>query len=198
MGCRGGGCRCYRCDRGRPGSGRWGGRAFGAGHAWNAASWGEWTRPLQPTSERSNVEAEAPAPAAEIVPEEEIDVVDAHWMALTMWGEARNGGEDGDAGGRACYRQSAAGRDPRALCHRDGERGVAVQRVEQGRSQLYGDDEHRRASRPTAGIRPCGWRRSGWRRRFCRGLRRIRPGGRFSIIRRRCRRAGRRGLRRFG
>ena len=32
--------------------------------------------------------------AAEIVPAEEIDVVDAHWMALTMWGEARNGGEE--------------------------------------------------------------------------------------------------------
>ena len=29
-----------------------------------------------------------PAPAAE-----EIDVVDAHWMALTMWGEARGDGE---------------------------------------------------------------------------------------------------------
>lgn len=56
------------------------------------ADWGEWTRPLQPHVERA--EAEAPtAPAAEVVPAEEIDVVDAHWMALTMWGEARNGGE---------------------------------------------------------------------------------------------------------
>lgn len=52
--------------------------------------WGEWTRPLQPASARPAV-AEAQAPA---VPAEEIDVVDAHWMALTMWGEARNGGED--------------------------------------------------------------------------------------------------------
>ncbi|HEX8573040.1 MAG TPA: cell wall hydrolase [Allosphingosinicella sp.] len=60
------------------------------------ADWGEWTRPLQPPSDRSAVDAEAPAPAAaaEIVPAEEIDVVDAHWMALTMWGEARNGGEE--------------------------------------------------------------------------------------------------------
>ncbi len=58
------------------------------------ANWGEWTRPLQAAGERPAVEAEAPAPAVEIVPAEEIDVVDAHWMALTMWGEARNGGEE--------------------------------------------------------------------------------------------------------
>src|SRR5688572_24272499 len=56
------------------------------------ADWGEWTRPLQPSAARVE-RAEAPAPAAPIVPAEEIDVVDAHWMALTMWGEARNGGE---------------------------------------------------------------------------------------------------------
>jgi spore germination cell wall hydrolase CwlJ-like protein len=59
------------------------------------ADWGEWTRPLQPSSPSAAAEpqAQAPVPAAQIVPEEEIDVVDAHWMALTMWGEARNGGE---------------------------------------------------------------------------------------------------------
>jgi spore germination cell wall hydrolase CwlJ-like protein len=57
------------------------------------ADWGEWTRPLQPRTARVE-QVEAPAPAAAIVPAEEIDVVDAHWMALTMWGEARNGGED--------------------------------------------------------------------------------------------------------
>ncbi|HEX8513269.1 MAG TPA: cell wall hydrolase [Allosphingosinicella sp.] len=58
------------------------------------ASWGEWTRPLQANADRPRVEAEAlaPAPVAEIVPAEEVDVVDAHWMALTMWGEARSGG----------------------------------------------------------------------------------------------------------
>ena len=33
--------------------------------------------------------AVAPTP----VPADEIDVVDAHWMALTMWGEARGDGE---------------------------------------------------------------------------------------------------------
>lgn len=75
-------------------------RAQGDGPAVPAApvkqerpSWGEWTRPLQPHVERPAVELEAPAPAAQVVPAEEIDVVDAHWMALTMWGEARNGGE---------------------------------------------------------------------------------------------------------
>ncbi|HEX8625692.1 MAG TPA: cell wall hydrolase [Allosphingosinicella sp.] len=57
------------------------------------ANWGEWTRPLQPNSAPPAVAEEPPAPAVEIVAAEEIDVVDAHWMALTMWGEARNGGE---------------------------------------------------------------------------------------------------------
>jgi N-acetylmuramoyl-L-alanine amidase len=57
------------------------------------ADWGEWNRPLQPQVERAVVEREAAAPVAPSVPVEEIDVVDAHWMALTMWGEARNGGE---------------------------------------------------------------------------------------------------------
>lgn len=77
-----------------------GARAQGDGPALPAApaaqarsDWGEWTRPLQPHVERAVAQAEAPAPVAEAVPAEEIDVVDAHWMALTMWGEARNGGE---------------------------------------------------------------------------------------------------------
>lgn len=33
-------------------------------------------------------------PEPEVTPEAEIDVVDAHWMALTMWGEARGQGEE--------------------------------------------------------------------------------------------------------
>ena len=57
------------------------------------ADWSDWTRPLQPRTVRSE-QPEAPGPAAPIVPTDEIDVVDAHWMALTMWGEARNGGEE--------------------------------------------------------------------------------------------------------
>jgi spore germination cell wall hydrolase CwlJ-like protein len=57
--------------------------------------WSEWTRPLQPgAGPRGQAQSDSPAePAAEILSAEEIDVVDAHWMALTMWGEARNGGE---------------------------------------------------------------------------------------------------------
>ena len=49
-----------------------------------------WTAPLVPgiASSRSPPTAEAAAPA------DEIDVVDARWMALTMWGEARGGGEE--------------------------------------------------------------------------------------------------------
>jgi N-acetylmuramoyl-L-alanine amidase len=59
-----------------------------------AADWGEWTRPLTPGAVRPAAAVSAPAPAA-VAPEEEIDVVDAHWMALTMWGEARSEGEEG-------------------------------------------------------------------------------------------------------
>jgi spore germination cell wall hydrolase CwlJ-like protein len=64
------------------------------------ADWSEWTRPLQPRVDGpagatpalpSAETAAAPEPA---VPAKEIDVVDAHWMALTMWGEARSGGEE--------------------------------------------------------------------------------------------------------
>ena len=47
-----------------------------------------WTRPLGA--------ATAPAaPARQPAEAPEIDVVDAHWMALTMWGEARQEGEEG-------------------------------------------------------------------------------------------------------
>ena len=47
---------------------------------------GDWTTPLGD-----------PRPSLSSPPalEETIDVVDAHWMALTMWGEARSQGEDG-------------------------------------------------------------------------------------------------------
>src|SRR4051812_16945207 len=53
------------------------------------AAWDAWREPVrapQPPSRRPA--AVTPAPA------EDIDVVDAHWMALTMWGEARSGGEE--------------------------------------------------------------------------------------------------------
>jgi spore germination cell wall hydrolase CwlJ-like protein len=55
--------------------------------------WSEWTRPLAPASNRLAAAAVSAALPAE--PEAEIDVVDAHWMALTMWGEARGEGEEG-------------------------------------------------------------------------------------------------------
>jgi spore germination cell wall hydrolase CwlJ-like protein len=69
-----------------------------------ATDWSEWTRPLQPTGANppSRRSAAAPAEAAEVDPtpisDEDYDVVDAHWMALTMWGEARNQGELGMRG----------------------------------------------------------------------------------------------------
>gem|GEM_PF-1299704 len=56
-----------------------------------ALYWGALTRPA-PVAAASPAQAPAPAPAGAA---SEIDVVDAHWMALTMWGEARREGEEG-------------------------------------------------------------------------------------------------------
>jgi spore germination cell wall hydrolase CwlJ-like protein len=52
--------------------------------------WGEWTRPYAPAV--PSTEATAGERTDKV---DEIDVVDAHWMALTMWGEARGQGEAG-------------------------------------------------------------------------------------------------------
>ena len=66
-----------------------------------AMNWSEWTRPLQPAganrpSPRAAAAEASPAEAAQgPISDEDYDVVDAHWMALTMWGEARNQGEIG-------------------------------------------------------------------------------------------------------
>jgi spore germination cell wall hydrolase CwlJ-like protein len=57
--------------------------------------WSEWTRPLKPGSGAAPTAKAAVKPAEPLRPEEEVDVVDAHWMALTMWGEARGQGEEG-------------------------------------------------------------------------------------------------------
>jgi spore germination cell wall hydrolase CwlJ-like protein len=56
------------------------------------ALWDAWREPVRPPQPRPDppVVQQAPSVAAD----EEIDVVDAHWMALTMWGEARSGGEE--------------------------------------------------------------------------------------------------------
>lgn len=64
--------------------------------------WSEWTRPLVPAPSAPSASsppaaAEPPAPARQPPPAaeaDEFDVVDAHWMALTMWGEARGQGEE--------------------------------------------------------------------------------------------------------
>jgi spore germination cell wall hydrolase CwlJ-like protein len=58
----------------------------------SGADWSAWTRPLGPAAGTSR-RIEADPGAAAPVPDPEIDVVDARWMALTMWGEARGGGE---------------------------------------------------------------------------------------------------------
>ena len=74
-------------------------RAEGEGAATRAsvppppALWDAWREPVRAPQPRSERPA-APVPAAAPAPAEDIDVVDAHWMALTMWGEARNGGEE--------------------------------------------------------------------------------------------------------
>jgi spore germination cell wall hydrolase CwlJ-like protein len=61
-----------------------------------SANWSEWTRPLQPAALRPEAAARKVAAAqGEPISDEDYDVVDAHWMALTMWGEARNQGDIG-------------------------------------------------------------------------------------------------------
>lgn len=52
-------------------------------------SWSGWSQGLASASPA--VEA-APVPQSGAA---DLDVVDAHWMALTMWGEARGSGEEG-------------------------------------------------------------------------------------------------------
>ncbi len=54
--------------------------------------WSEWTRPFGVAATLSRAAAD-PRQAAAVV--DDIDVVDAHWMALTMWGEARGQSEEG-------------------------------------------------------------------------------------------------------
>lgn len=60
-----------------------------------ALNWNGVTQPAPTPAqavELPNLSPAAPEPGTEAL---EIDVVDAHWMALTMWGEARREGEVG-------------------------------------------------------------------------------------------------------
>ena len=50
-------------------------------------SWGAWSQGLAAGAPARQAPGESAAP--------DLDVVDAHWMALTMWGEARGSGEEG-------------------------------------------------------------------------------------------------------
>lgn len=56
-------------------------------------SWSVWASGFRVKSRISPAAERADAPPAATA--EEFDVVDAHWMALTMWGEARGQGENG-------------------------------------------------------------------------------------------------------
>jgi spore germination cell wall hydrolase CwlJ-like protein len=58
------------------------------------ADWSAWTRPLG-NKGAAPVAAAAPRPLPAEAPLDDVDVVDAHWMALTMWGEGRGEGEEG-------------------------------------------------------------------------------------------------------
>ena len=60
----------------------------------SAARWDAWRQPLRPPQPGSGAPDTGESAPAAPVAREEIDVVDAHWMALTMWGEARSGGEE--------------------------------------------------------------------------------------------------------
>ena len=52
-------------------------------------SWSEWRLSLGSAASPGKAPAADPDPARV-----EVDVVDAHWVALTMWGEARSEGEE--------------------------------------------------------------------------------------------------------
>lgn len=58
---------------------------------------GDWARPLGDGWATPAPKAPVPdqSDEADLHPVSDIDVVDAHWMALTMWGEARNQGAEG-------------------------------------------------------------------------------------------------------
>ena len=73
-----------------------GGPVTTAAPAERTMGWGEW-RSAFGVALRPARSADAVAPEAGDAADE-LDVVDAHWMALTMWGEARG---DGEAGMRA-------------------------------------------------------------------------------------------------
>ena len=53
-----------------------------------SSDWNIWPSPGRAEATKATPVAAVEQPAAEI------DVVDAHWMALTMWGEARGQGEE--------------------------------------------------------------------------------------------------------
>lgn len=53
-------------------------------------SWAQWARTVRAAAPSRPATAATPTAAFA-----DIDVVDAHWMALTMWGEARGSGEEG-------------------------------------------------------------------------------------------------------
>ena len=86
--------------------------AFGGVFLWTVQAQGELQpqaapaepRAAEPSGTPGNVASPPAAPAARVaapaalLPKpsaDELDVVDAHWMALTMWGEARAHGEAG-------------------------------------------------------------------------------------------------------
>jgi spore germination cell wall hydrolase CwlJ-like protein len=59
-------------------------------------AWTEFARPSFADAPASRPPTAAPVPDAQApASAAEPDVVDAHWMALTMWGEARGQGEEG-------------------------------------------------------------------------------------------------------
>jgi hypothetical protein len=58
--------------------------------------WSEWNRPFTAAaSAQAPLARAAGDPQHAPAVDDDIDVVDAYWMALTMWGEARNQGVEG-------------------------------------------------------------------------------------------------------
>jgi hypothetical protein len=75
----------------------WGGIAAAPSDAAPPAApdWSAWRQPLGPAGEALTRSGAVGDLALDVDALPDVDVVDAHWMALTMWGEARAEGEAG-------------------------------------------------------------------------------------------------------
>jgi hypothetical protein len=151
----------------------------------------EWDELAQGFGGRPVLRPAAAAPAfAAQAPAVELDVVDAHWMALTMWGEARGSGEEAmRAVGHVIDNRRRAGRHgafvtetvTRPGSSAAGTRAIPIAR--RSRQSTF--------CLATAAISACGWPPGRSPTRYWRAGRPTRRRGRSSTIRPMSHRPGR-------